>query len=308
MLAFAGCEKSGSGSLATDDTALLKDVPAGNVALMGGNYMKLQNFMQSALGKMVRDVTEKMAGNDSMGKWMDCFSHFPKLRLVGGLAPTDSGVMMRFVFAGMTVQDIQGCAKTAGFTANLDSDGKFVAIEIPTSMMTVRQGYLALPDGAAYMQQEMTLGGLPTVKSATRADLEASIATLAKGTAADQKNLLEITTKVDRSRTFWFAGSAANTSLGDKLGEVYGSVEIEDGLKLDVTAQVKDSALADKVEQGLTQVKAMKDQVPAELRGVIDGLTFERKGDHLHLTAKVTNDQLQAIAKLGGMGMARGAP
>jgi hypothetical protein len=306
MLALASCEKSGSSSLGSDDAALLKDLPAGNVALMGGNYMKLQNFMQSALGKMVRDVTAKVQGNDSMGKWMDCFAHFPKLRLVGGLATTDSGVEMRFVFAGMTVQDIQGCATGAGFQATLDSDGKFVAIDIPVAGMSVRQGYLVLADGALYMHQKMSFTGLPSVTSGTRAEFEADIATLAKATAADQKNLLDIVGKVDRSRTFWFAGTAANTSIGDKLGELYGSFEIENGLKVDITAQVKDSALADKAEQAITQIKAMKDQIPAELRGVIDDLALDRKGDHLHLTAKVTDEQLQAIAKLGGMGMGHG--
>src|SRR5438105_829479 len=100
VLAIAGCEKgtSGSGALAADDAALLKDLPAGNVALVGGNYMKLQNFMQSSLGKMVRDVGSKVSGNEGMAKWMDCFAKFPKLRLVGGLAVRPKGFEMRMVF------------------------------------------------------------------------------------------------------------------------------------------------------------------------------------------------------------------
>lgn len=304
VLAVAGCEKSssGSGALGAEDTALLKDLPSGNVAIVGGNYMKLQNFMQSSMGKMVRDVGAATTGNEGMGKWMDCFAKFPKLRLVGGLALRPKGFDMRMVFAGMSVGDVTGCAKDAGFKTNVDGDGKFAAIEIPSMMMNVTQGYITLPDGSLYMRQSMSLGMMPSMEPTTRTDLEADVAKLGQGTAADDKALVELAAKADRNQTFWFAGSGAGTPIADKLGEIYGAIDIDNGIRADVTVQLVDSALADQAEQTFDTMKKMSDQLPPDVRGVIDQLKLDRKGDHLHVTAKISAEQLEALTKMGGMG------
>jgi hypothetical protein len=307
-LALAGCEKSGSngsGALSSEDTALLKDIPGGNIAVVGGNYMKLQSFMQSTFGKAVRDMTTKIMGseNDAMGKWMDCFTHFPKLKLVGGVASRPGGVEMRLVFSGMTVKDVAACATSAGYQNAVDADGKFVLITIPNALMKLDQGYIQLPDGALYMRQAMSLGGVPSVEPSGRAELEGDIAKLAKGTAADDKNLVALAAKADRSKTFWFAGNAANTPVGDKVGDVYGAFDLDDGVKIDVTVQVKESALADKVEDSISEVKKMADQLPADMRSIISDLKFHRSGDELHFVAKMTTAQIQSLSKMGAMGL-----
>jgi hypothetical protein len=312
-LAVTACEKAGSkasGALDTDDSALLKDLPSGNVALMGGNYMKLQNFMQSSFGKMVRDMGAQVSGNDGTGKWMDCFAKFPKLRLLGGVALRDAGFDIRMVFTGMTASDVAGCAKDAGFKTTSDADGKYVGIEMPSAMMTVKQGYLQLADGGLYMRTGMTMLGTPSAEGASRAELEADQAKLKTGSAADDKALVELAAKADRSQTFWFAGSANGTAVADKLGEVYGAIDIDGGIKLDVTVQLKDKALADKVEKGLDQVKQMSSALPEELRGAVESIKLKRDGDHLRLSAKISEAQLKALAQMGGgmggMGMGMG--
>src|SRR5205823_1331982 len=160
-------------------------------------------------------------------KWMDCFAKFPKLRLVGGLALRAKGFEIRMVFSGMGVNDVASCAKDAGFKTAVDGDGKFVSIEIPSMMMNVTQGYLALPDG---------------------------------------------------------------------------SLDIDNGIRVDVTVQLKDSALADQAEQTFDTMKKMSDQLPADLRGVLDELKLDRKGDHLHVKAKITTEQMESLSKMGGMG------
>ena len=77
-LALAGCEKAhkgqSSGPLGADDIAMFKDLPGGNVALIGGNYMKMQNFMQSSLGKLAEDAMDKAGAGKGFKDWMACFA------------------------------------------------------------------------------------------------------------------------------------------------------------------------------------------------------------------------------------------
>jgi hypothetical protein len=305
LIAATGCERSGShgsGALAKDEAALLKELPGGNVALIGGNYMKLQNFMQSSFGKMVRDVGTKVSGTDGMSTWMDCFAKFPNLKLIGGVAMTATGLEVRLLFAGISVTDVAGCAKQAGFTTAIDADGKFVSLDIPTAAMKVNQGYLALPDGSLYMRQSFGLGLAPRLEPTTRPDLEADLAKVGKASAADDKALVELAGKVDHTQPFWFAGSGANTQLADKLGAIYGTIDIGDGITVNVTAQIKDHAKAEQIQATFDQMKKSRDQLPEDLRAVIDQLKLERSADDLHLYAKITAAQLELLKAMGGIG------
>ena len=56
LAGLAACEKDGgtpkgSGELSSTDKDLFKFLPRGETAVFGGNYMKLQKFMTSQLGK-----------------------------------------------------------------------------------------------------------------------------------------------------------------------------------------------------------------------------------------------------------------
>jgi len=304
-LAWGACEKSRS-AVSGDDIEQLKHLPGGNFAVVGGNYMKLQNFMQSSMGKMVEQFSAQATGNEGASKWTDCFAKYPQLHLVGAVGRHEGGVDVRMVFTGMTLDNVTACAKDASFKTEVDSDGKYVRISIPSTMMTLEQGYLKLDDGALLMRQSMTLSPRPALAPSTRADLEADLAAAAKGpSAADDKPLLQIANKVDRTRTFWFAGTAEGTAEASTLGDVYGTVDIESGIDLDVTVQIKEPALADRLEKGVAQIKQLADKVPADLRSAVEGLQLQRDGEKLHVTAKVTDSQLAALAKLGAMGRQR---
>ncbi|HEY1555615.1 MAG TPA: hypothetical protein VGF94_12345 [Kofleriaceae bacterium] len=304
-LAVGACEKSRS-VLDSDDVVLLEHIPGGNFAIVGGNYMKLQNFMQSSLGKMIEEVGAKVSGTDGMTKWMECFAKFPSLHLAGAIALRPSAVDIRMVFGGMKLANVIECANQAGFQTKVDPDSKYVSVSIPAAGTTIDQGYLALDDGSFYMRQSMVFTLPPSLGPSSRADLEADVAAAAKGNAADDKALLALANKVDRRRTFWFAGSALGTAEAKEIGDVYGTVDIDNGIAIDVTVQITDPALADKIETGVAQLKKMADQVPGDLRSAIDGLQLQRDGDRLHVTAKITEAQLAAIAKFGAA--ARVAP
>jgi hypothetical protein len=302
-VAASGCEKAGSkasGPLAGDDLSLLHDLPGGNVALMGGNYMKMQDFMQSTLGKLAQRTMNQLSGDKGFTEWMQCFAEMKQLRMAGGVA-FDGDLDMRLAFKGITLQQVDACAKRAGFSHTLDPDGKYIAVGVPVLADTVEQGYLLLPDGAVYSRQRMKLGLGAKVTPATRGELEADMAAAAKASAADDKALVALAAKVDRSRTVWFAGSAANTPAASKVGDVYGTVDIDAGLKMNITVVFKDGELASQIESGLAQARKMADRMPPEVRSLLDHVELHRDGNTIRFVASVSDSQLEALTKLGGL-------
>lgn len=298
VLALTACEKSGSkgsGPFGAEDAKLLADVPAGNTALFGGNYLRLQNFMQSALGGMLKNLATRGGAGPGFDSWMKCFLDFKNLRVVGGVAYQGDELDARIAMSGMSVQDIAGCAKRAGLPMKLDSDGKFISVELTMMGTTSSTNYLQLADGAIYTRQAMELGGLPVMKNASRADLEADVAAAKKASAASDKQLVAIAAKADHGKTVWFAGSGDRTELSAKVGEVYGAIDLGSGLAIDATVQVKDGALADKAEQSYKQMKEMVGDAPADIRSVLEALHLDRQGDHLHVTVKLDDAQLKAL-------------
>src|SRR5207237_662580 len=156
-------------------------------------------------------------------------------------------------------------------------------VTVPIMGTQLSYGYLALPDGALYTRQAMQPSlGVAGIGAATRADLEADVASLAHGNAADDTHLLDLAAKVDRRHAFWFAGALASTPLGDKVGDVYGSFDFDSGLQADATAKLSDDALADKITGGLEKARKMSDLLPGNLRGALDGIHVERDGSQVH--------------------------
>ncbi len=301
---LGGCEKAGaksSGPLAAEDLSLFHDLPGGNVALIGGNYMKMQDFMQSSLGQLTQRLMDKATSHaEGFAKWMKCFTEIKDLRIAGGVALA-KGVEARLVFKGMSVQQIDACAKRAGYERTLDPDGKYIAVKLPgVGSTTMEAGYLQLPDGALYSRQRFEIALVPTVAPAARGELEADVAGLAKASAADDKALLALAAKVDRTKTMWFTGSGANTPAASKVGDVYGSIDIDSGIKLDITVAFKDQALAKQIEDGLAQARKMSDRMPAEVRSLLDHVELHRDGGTVRFVANVTDTQLKALTQLSG--------
>jgi hypothetical protein len=297
----AGCEKDGapkgSGELSSSDKDLFKFLPRGETAVFGGNYMKLQKFMTSQLGKATAAAMEKFG--PGMTKWMECFVDMHDLKLAGSANVKGKDIQLRMVFTGMKLADVEHCAGQAGFKTATDPDGKFLAIDLPPPAGT--QGYLVLDGGAVYTRQSMVISAIPVVTPAGRADLEGDIAATRKDNALGDAKLQALVAKTDRTKTVWFAGSGAGTSVSDKLGELYGSFDISSGIAVDVTFQLTDPALVTKLEDGVHEMKKMSDQLPGDLKDIVQAIQFSRNGDHVRFAVKVSDSQLASIVKQAGM-------
>jgi hypothetical protein len=297
------CEKkdapAASGALSSAESELLSRVPAGNHLVWGGSYAKLQDFMQrSALGRASREAAEEMGGK-GMAAWMQCISNMQSLRFAGGIRFGDAGTEMRMVTSGAGIDDFRGCATKAGLTAAVDPDGKFLRVELPGPSEPIAQGYLVVADRVLYMRGAIHFGAGMTITSAPRAELEADIAGLREHSAATDPGTSALLAKVDRSKTAWFAGSATPVAKG--LGEVYGSLDVDNGVAVDVVVQFTDQQLQTQIEDNLDQVKKHADQAPSKaMKQLVDNLSARRVGDRTRFSLKATDEQLDALMQMSG--------
>jgi hypothetical protein len=309
----AGCEKDTrlsnkkSGALRAQEKSLLAHLPSGNVGLFGGNYLRLQDFFQkSAFSKLMGNMDQISPG---MKTWTECFvgSDASKLRMMGAVAYAGDNLIMRFVMTGWSVADVQRCAQKAGFPVDVDADGKFVAIGLPTAMGPMRTGYLVLDDGAMLTRTAMAfpptaMGVTPT----TRADLEADMKLVSSGTAADDASLVAELAKIDRDRAMWFVADASSTPIGDKLGTMRGWIDIDGGLAMDVSFQLKDKGMADEISRGVPEMKQKADMLGKDVAAVVRSLKFDRDGERLRFAIKISDQQLEKLVDQLAPFMGRG--
>lgn len=311
LVLAVGCEKSGpsaakgSGSLAKNETELLSSLPGGNTLLFGGNYMKFQKYLQSSpLGSMISMMDKSAPG---ISEWTNCWADLPNVTMMGAVKIADRAVDMRFVMKGVDLPALESCAQKASYPTAVDPDKKFISLEMKNINGPMKMGYLVLPNGALYTKQAMDMANPGVIAGITRADLEAEVALIAKGNATSDTALIALMSSVDRTRAMWFVASAANTPVADKLGTVFGTVDIAPGLRLDVTAQIKDSAIADKITEAVPEMKKQAKALGPDLAAVVEGLQFTRSGDKLRFALTISDAQLTKIMEqlgpmMGGMG------
>jgi hypothetical protein len=304
VLALAACEKDGaapkgSGVLGADDKALFAALPSGATAVFGGNYLKLQDFMSSTLGKTTTTMMEKYG--PGMAAWTKCFVEIKhNLRIAGAANLTGSnGLDLRMVWSGMTLDDVATCAKQGNFTATLDDDKKFLTVALPPPSGT--QGYLLTSAGTLYVRQSMIISAAPVITPSTRSELETDLAASSRANVLADDKMMALITKADRTKTMWFAGSGAGTRAADKIGEVFGSFDLDHGIAVDVTAQVLDDTMLGKLEDGVAELKKMSGQLPGNMKEIVSQLQFSRKGDHARFAIKVDDKQLADLIKQAGM-------
>jgi len=302
VLTFGACEKDGSGpkgsgDLTAEDKELFKFLPSGSTAVFGGNYMKLQEFMTSTLGKSTQAAMEKLG--PGMTEWTKCFTELKSLRLAGAANVAGKGLELRMIFTGMKVDDVAKCAARANYKTTIDADNKFITIELPPP--AGQQGYLVAGNGALYMRQSMVISVAPVITPTSRADLEADLKAASASNALGDAKMQALISKADRTKTIWFAGTGTGTLVSDKLGELFGSFDLSSGFSADVTFQLTDAALVDKLEDGVKEIKKMSDQLPGNMKDAVDSLKFSRKGDHVHFALKLDDKQLADLMQQASM-------
>lgn len=306
VLAFVACDK-GSGTntkasaptaseakLTPDETAMLASLPSGNVGLFGGNLLRFQKYLSdSPVSRLMGAMTQ--GTGTSMTEWMSCFVEVKNVKMLGGVKLDAGHVDMAFVMSGMQLSQLEACAKRAGFPTTLDADQKFLGVEFPNLQGPVKGGYLVVAGGMLYSRVTMDF---PVTRSVMidRAMLEGDVASIAKlGSAATDKALVAQIGSVDRTKAVWFVASAAGTPVGDKIGTAHGTFEIADGVALDVTVQVLDQELANKVADGIAKAKKQADALGEPMKSVLEKLQFIHDGDQLRVLASITNAQLNAL-------------
>jgi len=307
-LALTACEKAspsnnGSGALTAKEGELLAHLPPGGNIVFGGSLYNMQQRMQeSALGR----AQAKLA-DPALTAWNTCLAG-KNMEMVGTATFADGELGIRVYIRGVTLPEMQTCAQTANLPLTSDPDGKFITVETTQQGTTAKTPYLAVAGGVYGLVSmgglgELALGGKPTLKEVSRAELEAEVASLSKGTAATDPTITALLTKVDRRKMMWFAGSAAGTPLADKVVQGYGSFSIDNGIAVDVTVQPADPADGDRALSQFSKMKSQLGQMPANmgaLKDAIRAIKLSRVGPAIRMQLSLTDQQIDEIMKVAG--------
>lgn len=298
LLGALGCDKGTSGNgrveVSPDEAAMLAHLPAKNVVLFGGNFVRFQKFLSdSSLDPLLSSLTQ--SAGPGMKEWMSCYSEAKNLKALGAIKLDAGHVDMESVLSGMDLSQLEACAKRASFPTTLDADHKFLGIELPTPQGSMKTGYLVLPDGMLYTRASAQFP-VTSVAPIDRAALEQDIASIAKvGSAATDKVLVDQIAGVDRTKAVWFVGNAAGTPIADKVGNAQGTLDFGNQLAFDITVQVVDKKLADNIADGIPEARQQSAMLGSAVKAVADKLVFNRSGDRLRFRLAVDIAQLRAM-------------
>jgi hypothetical protein len=274
------------------NSALFKDLPGGNFALVGGNLVKLEGVLRSYSAKYLQSALHAAGIEKSFKSYTDCLAVFANRPAATAFAAHDHKLEMRSAISGVGIQDIAACATRAGFAARIDADGKYVETEIIAGAKTMKLGMLELADHALYSRYSMANGADKI--SASRAELEADAAVATRKSAAEDADLLDIARGVDRGRMIWIAGTGRTTSLADLLGEFSGTFDLESGLHADVTIQVVNARTRQELLDFFAATKRDAVKVTAEQRALLEGIQVRSDGDRVHVLVTWSDAQVAA--------------
>jgi hypothetical protein len=296
--ALAACEKATpKAPFDAEETKLLRDLPGTNVALLGGNLLRMQSFLDTAMGKLSQDVENDFVADTAAYKtWSECFSGKGHIRIAGGIVLFPR-VELRMVIAGKTIDDITRCAAQAHYATTADPDHKYVALTLTErGGQALTTGYLLLPDGNLLMDLVLQPGAATPLVPTTRADLEALVAGLSRASAVDDKRLIELAAKADHTKTFWFAGSGTGTPLASHLGDFYGAFDVTaNAMAADATVTFTDGSTAATIEDVYKKAHALGAAAPAGMKMLADSTRIERTDSTIHAELTMTIDQLQML-------------
>lgn len=305
------CEKDAtprskpSGSLNQQETGLLAKLPAGAQFVFGGNFYDAQRWLaESPLAGIGRTMqpTELTA-------WNECLATQKQMAMAVAGTVDRSQLRLTFFMRGMTIEDLARCGERAKVTVSVDADRKFARVELPAQNgIEMTAPYLAV-DGGLYSRLGMSFAGLASgaveQEPITRADLEAEQAKLAQSSMATDARMQSLLARVDRSRPFFFAGSAAGTPIADQLGDVWGSFAVERGLEFDGVFALKDPKMVDQAVDGFGELRSRLGSLPpsmSSVKALVKGVRLSKSKDGLVVSARISNQALtEALTQLGPM-------
>lgn len=298
--AALGCEKDGmpaargSGALASAEVELFTHLPGGGNVVFGGNYFGLQDWMASSpLGRMSRQMDPVSA------KWNACLGR-ADFTMAGAGGFRDGVLRMSMFMKGVQLAKVEQCSRDAGLPITVDPDGKFMSIELTSNGVTLAMPYLQV-DGGVYTVVAFHLEPgkvVPEAMPTSRADLEREQAALPHDNLAADARVTGWLARVDRRRTFYFAGSGDGTPLAAQLGLIYGGMDVKDGLTFDVTAEVRADGGPDRVVSAWNQARSQLGSLPASmssLKDAIRSIRLGKVGGSIRVVARFSDAQLEAL-------------
>lgn len=325
-LVIAGaCEKAGdstaiegSGDLSETERALFAVLPAGSNLVFGGNYAKLMKYWDtSPLKKLSESFLAATDQTDGMRDYMTCWVEQERATdLAGSIEVKPDAVGMTMVFRGVTEKTLTSCAGKGGMKVARDADGKYIELQGLSNGMggTANVGYyFVTPDTAFFaLDMPLSLGAGQPPPTLGRADLEARVARAKAAPAASDAQVRALMAKADRSKPFWFSGSAAGTPMASMVGSGHGWLDADaTSLTLAFSVELRDDAAASQAVSGFNEAKKSVDRLPPDLKQAAEGFLADARltssGKTLNGRFRLTNDVIEkaAPALQGLMGGAR---
>jgi hypothetical protein len=325
-LALTGaCEKAGestaiegSGELNETERALFAVLPARSNLVFGGNYQKLMKYWETSPLKTLGESFLASAGQtDGMRDYMTCWvEHQNATDLAGSLEVKSGSIGLTMVFRGVNEKILTTCGERGGMKFARDADGKYVELHGLSNGMggTTSVGYYFVTPDTAYFALDMPLALAPGQPLPTlgRAELEARIATAKAAPAANDPAVRALMAKADRSKPFWFSGSAAGTPLASAVGSGHGWLDADaDSLTLAFAAELRDAESATRAVSAFNQAKGQVGQLPPDLKSAAEAFLADARltssGKTLNGRFRLSNDVINkaapALKGLTGRGM-----
>lgn len=324
VLAGGACEKAGestdiegSGELSQSEQELFSLLPAGSQLVFGGNYRKLMKHWEtSPLKKLSESALAATATGqtDGMRDYMTCWVEQEHATdLAGALEVKSGGIGMIMVFRGVSEKLLTSCAERGGMTFKRDPDGKYIELQGLSNGAggTTNAGYYLVTPSIAYFALDMPLGAgmgqpLPTL---ARADLEARIQRAKEAPAAKDAQVRALMAKADRSKPFWFSGSAAGTPAASQLGTGHGWLDADaSSMTLAFSVELADAGTASQAVSSFGQAKKQVDQLPPDLKDAAKAFLADARltssgrtlSGRFRLTNEVVNKAMPALQGLMG--------
>ena len=316
--AVAGAAAAAAPSAAAAD-GLLAYLPGGAQVVFGGNYKNFMDYWTTSPLKGFSETMMKGMGNagSGMSDYMSCWVEIGSaVELVGSLETAASGGAMRMVFSGLGGKALSTCAEKGGFKTK--AEGKFLEITgVPDGMGgEASVAYYLIDDNTTYFYQDMPFGGDTPAKT-TAAMLEADMKKASESSAAKDAAMQAMLAKADRSKAFWFSGSAAGTPIADKVGEGNGWIGVDKtSLSIGFSIDILEEGMAAQAVAGFGMAESQLGMLDGmgpqgkELKVLakqfLDDAKLSNEGNQLTGQFKITNELLEkalpmAQAAMGGM-------
>ncbi|MCP4449272.1 MAG: hypothetical protein GY811_28660, partial [Myxococcales bacterium] len=272
------------------------------------NFMK--HWDKSALKKFAAIAASMGGEQNGMQDYMQCWASETSVSTFAGTMTMEgAGFDLSMVFDELNAATMKKCAETGGYTFNVEPDGKFAQIiGIPDGMggTTDASYYFVAPDTVLF-SMSMDLGGIP--KSPGRAELESFLASAKENPASNSAEIKSMIEKSDRSKSFWFAGSAAGTPLSDKLNGGQGWLDMNaSGISIGFAMEFTSADIPKEAAKGFSELKSKVGSLPEQfrkpLKKVLSSSSLKASGRTLSgkftISNSVMEELIPAMQMMGG--------